>query len=103
MPRLTATFTLPLSSTILLRGEQPRTYSVAVDGFDVVLTIPVVDGARSKTKNERLWTYMSEQLTVSVSRDEAEPPPPLGTTPRAGRDFTTRVPYFNERCGGAVP
>src|SRR5687767_9676437 len=89
MTRLTATFNVPLSSTILFRGDRvPRTYAVVIEGFDVVLTISRQEDRRSKHKNERLWTYMSKHLVVSVSRNETETPP---------HDFTARVPYFKER------
>ena len=96
--RLTATFTIPLSSTVVFRGDdRPRKYLAAVDGFDVELTITPVDGARSKGKNERLWTYMAEQFTIAVSGDESESPPEIQVTATGGRDFRARVPYFQER------
>jgi hypothetical protein len=44
-----------------------------------------------------LWTYMSDQLIVSVSRNETVGPPAVQITANGGRDFTTRVPYFKVR------
>jgi len=97
--RLTATFNIALHTAIVFRGDgRPRTYSTTVDGFDVQLTIvPKDPGGRSKLKGERLWTYMSEELTIAVSRSEADSPPDIGVSARGGRDFTTRVPYFSAR------
>jgi hypothetical protein len=40
---------------------------------------------------------MSEQLIVSVSRNETVGPPSVRITANGGRDFTTRVPYFDVR------
>ena len=81
-----------------MRGDKiPRTYTAWIDGFDVVLTISPLEGTRSKRKNERLWTYISEQLIVSVSRNETVEPPAIQITANGSKDFTTRVPYFEQR------
>ena len=96
--RLTATFSVGVKSPIVLRGDsKPRTYPTTIADFDITLTIVPVEGARSKTKNERLWTHMAEQLTVSVTRDESTPPPGVLPVQGGGRDFAPRVPYFESR------
>ena len=98
MTRLTAKYTMPLSAIILLRGDKvPRTYTASIDDFDVVLTISPVGGARSKQKNERLWTYISQRLIISVSRNETEDPPAIQITRNGIKDYTPRVPYFEQR------
>jgi hypothetical protein len=96
--RLTATFSTPLKAAIVLRGDgSPRSYSTKNGDFDIILAIAPVEGARSKKKNERLWTYMADELSVSVTRDEATRPPDVLAVPGGGRDLTPRVPYFESR------
>ncbi len=85
----------------MLRGDgKPRSYSTKKGDFDVTLTIAPVEGARSKKKRERLWTYIADELSVSVARDEPTGPPDILAVPGGGRDFTSRVPYFDSRLPG---
>lgn len=87
LPILTAIFTVPLAVALVLKGDHLRSYSSKVEGFDVVLRIPLGGNRRSRSKKERLWTYFSQQIVVSVSRDEPLEPPALATTAKGGRDF----------------
>jgi hypothetical protein len=85
------------SSSLPGPATAPASTRLENGDFDITLTIAPVEGARSKKKNERLWTYMADELSVSVTRDEATRPPDVLAVPGGGRDFTPRVPYFESR------
>lgn len=98
MPRLTATFRVPLSSPILARiGKKTRTYEADIDGFRVKFNF-VTDGTSgSKYKKQHLWTRYCEEVEVSASRDENDTPPGVRQLPNGTRDLTPQSQYFSDK------
>lgn len=98
MRQLTATFRVQLSTPVLLRGTgQARVIETVVGDFMVQVTLQPDEGARSKGKNQRLWTYRCSTFVVAVSRAESDSPPQVVRALDGTRDLTRVAAYFGAK------
>lgn len=98
MPTLTATYLIPLSSSLRLQREKNDAleYSLIIDDFTVTMRIVSNEFPSSKAPGQLAITLASD-VQVRVSRDEEEEPPAVPTNAHGGRNFFERSKWIGDR------
>jgi hypothetical protein len=99
MKRLIAKYTIQLDECLVVkrpRGNLP-TFTVAIDGFDVSISLSEEFTAGFRAAAERLMTCACSQIEVTVSREESEAPPPYAPPEAGGAEFNVWLNYYMTR------
>lgn len=98
MPILTATYLVPLSSSLRLQREKNDAldYSLIIDDFTVTIRI-VCNKFPSSKEPGQLAVTLASHIQVRVSREEEEEPPTVPPNPNGGRNFGERSKWIGAR------
>ncbi len=99
MPHLSAMFRVETYSPCLItwpRGQAAR-LNAKIASFDVRVTVHPSEGWSTRGADETDETTSVDSLTVVVTREEADHPPPPVQTPDGMTDLTFQGAYLRER------
>lgn len=99
MPRLVATYHIPLPSQCMLQWPEGHqaTVSFTRDEFNIDVKFHTVEGAKHKYEKDPHWTYYTDKIELTISREEQFYPPLVVQGPDGITNWSFQKDYFDTR------
>ncbi|MFH0957790.1 MAG: hypothetical protein V1897_03720, partial [Pseudomonadota bacterium] len=95
---ITANFTVDLPGNCLVTWPEDEKIilETTINEYDVKVNF-ILDNRKAKLAGDEHWTYILNQMQVSVSREEKECPPSVISGSNGQKDYSSQQPYFDKR------